>query len=120
MGAGMLDGIVVGLKGLDDHFTFLGTSSCAAGDLGYELKCPFWGSKIRKVQGAVAMQHAYQRDLFDMMSFGDPLSFYHLKRLVLSSSMKNMKTPINKSLIPDTTHIPSPIISPKNIMPHSS
>ncbi len=70
---GELNGIVVGVIGLDEHFAGEVSATGSAGDLGEELKGAFGGAEVGQAKRKVCTDHADEGDAVNIVAFGDHL-----------------------------------------------
>ncbi len=70
---GIADGIVLGVKGLDDNFALAFGASAASGNLRDELKTTFSRAEVGDIQRDIGVDYAHQGDEWKVQSFGDHL-----------------------------------------------
>ena len=68
-----LDGVVVGKESLQHDFAGRVAAAGAPRNLRQQLKGPFGGAKVRKAERGIGADHAHQRDVGDVVAFGDHL-----------------------------------------------
>ena len=73
LGRSITDCIIVDVVGLDDNLTGIIAASGTAGRLGDQLECPLRSAKIGKAQHQVRCQNADNRDIREIVAFGDHL-----------------------------------------------
>ena len=65
--------VVIGVDGLDEHLPGQVSAARAARHLGQQLKRSLGGAEIRHPQSDVGGHHAHQRDVRNVVTFGDHL-----------------------------------------------
>ena len=64
---------MIAVMALDQHMARVVAAPGSTGDLGQQLAEPLGGSKIGAEQAVVGVQDHYQRDMGEMMPFGEHL-----------------------------------------------
>src|SRR5262249_2817989 len=70
---GILNRVMFGIKGLNEHAAGKVAASGAACDLGQQLKRPLRGAKIRQAQGGVSADPTDERDALKIVALGQHL-----------------------------------------------
>src|SRR5664280_5234 len=85
---------MIGIKSLDNDFSWKISAATTSGNLRYQLKSSFRGSKVRHIEGSVGGDNAHQCYEREVMTFGNHLRadknvnfplFQRLKYFFLSS-----------------------------------
>src|SRR5690348_11825003 len=70
---GVLNGVVVGIKSLDEHATGEVAAASAAGDLGEQLKGALGRAEVRQTERGIGADHADQSDTLKIVALGEHL-----------------------------------------------